>query len=68
MVAPPPAGTSESLDENWTSEVEDKVADRFLAAAAAAEAGDVPRDMDEPPFRRPETPFASSVPPPFRAS
>ena len=65
VVAPPPAGTSESLDENWTSEVEDKVADRFLAAAAAAEAGHVPRDMDEPPFRRPETPFgpgAAAVP------
>ena len=65
VVAPPAAGASESLDENWTSEVEDKVADRFLAAAAAAEAGHVPRDSDEPPFRRTDTPFgpgAAAVP------
>ncbi|MCZ2341323.1 MAG: DUF4912 domain-containing protein [Bacteroidales bacterium] len=39
IVTPPKAGATESLEENWTNEVDDKLADRYLAAATTAETG-----------------------------
>lgn len=56
IVTPPKAGATESLEENWTAELDGKVADRYLAAATAAEAGQIPT---EDAFRRSgkDTPF-----------
>ena len=47
VVTPPKAGVTETLDENWTVDVDEKVTERMLAAAATAEPGQTPRDLDD---------------------
>lgn len=56
IITPPKAGATESLEENWNADVDDMTADRFLASATAAEAGQIPT---EDAFRRSarDTPF-----------
>jgi hypothetical protein len=54
VITPPKAGASEVLDENWAMSLEDKAAERLIAAAVGGEPGGAPSPADLPddPFRR----------------
>jgi hypothetical protein len=62
VVSPPKAGASETLDENWTSDLHEKVTERMLLAAATADSGQTPRDLDDMQRRsNKDTPFGSGA-------
>lgn len=65
VITPPKAGASEVLDENWAASLEDKAAERLIAAAVGGEPGGAPSPADLPddPFRRQpkESPFGSGA-------
>lgn len=54
VITPPKAGASEVLDENWAMSLEEKAAERLIAAAVGGEPGGAPSPADLPddPFRR----------------
>lgn len=65
VITPPKAGASEQLDENWALSLEEKAAERLIAAAVGGEPGGAPspQDLPDDPFRRQakDAPFGSGA-------